>query len=60
MAKKHSHDDHFLPSPFPVVTAYENKFIKEFNNNIAGAVAEVLKYIARATASEIKNTKNND
>lgn len=59
MAKKHSHDDHFLPSPFPVVTAYENQFIKEFNNNIAGAVAEVLKYIARATAAEIKNTKDN-
>lgn len=59
MAKKHSHDDHFLPSPFPVVTAYENQFIKEFNNNIAGAVAEVLKYIARVTAAEIKNIKDN-
>lgn len=57
MAK--NHNDHFLPSPFPVVTAYENRFIKEFNNNIADAVAEVLKYVARATATEIKNTKNN-
>ena len=59
MAKKHSHDDHFLPSPFPVVTAYENRFIKEFNKNIAGAIAEVLKYMARATAAEIKNIKDN-
>ena len=59
MPHKHNHNN-FLPSPFPVVTAYENKFIKEFNNNIAGAVAEVLRYVARATAVEIKNTKNND
>ena len=58
MSKNHNHD-HFLPSPFPVVTAYENKFIKEFNKNIAGAVAEVLRYIARATAQTIKNEKEN-
>lgn len=58
MAHKHNHDN-FLPSPFPVVTAYENQFIKEFNKNIAGAIAEVLKYIARATAAEIKNMKEN-
>lgn len=58
MAHKHNNDN-FLPSPFPVVTAYENLFIKEFNKNIAGAVAEVLKYIARATAAEIKNIKDN-
>lgn len=63
MAKKHSHDDHFLPSPYPVVTSYENAFIKKFNDNLSGAVAEVLKYIARATAQTIKEgqeIKNKD
>lgn len=65
MAKKHSHDDHFLPSPFSVVTSYENLFIKKFNDNLSGAVAEVLRYIARATASAIKENEtqkaeNND
>ena len=64
MAKKHSHDNHFLPSPYPVVTSYENTFIKKFNDNLSGAVTEVLKYIARATAQVIKEegqeTKNKD
>lgn len=54
--KEHSHN-HFIPSPYGVVTAYENAFIKEFNNNLSSAVAEVLKYIARATATDIKNSK---
>ena len=53
MAKKEKHESHFIPSPFPVVTSYENAFIKRFNDNLAGAVAEVLKYIAHATASVI-------
>lgn len=53
MAKKEKHESHFIPSPFPVVTSYENAFIKKFNDNLAGAVAEVLKYIAHATASVI-------
>ena len=64
MAKKHSHNDHFLPSPYPIFTSYENAFIKKFNDNLSGAVAEVLKYIARATAQTIKEegqeTKNKD
>ena len=55
MAKKEKHESHFIPSPFPVVTSYENAFIKKFNDNLAGAVAEVLKYIAHATASAIKD-----
>lgn len=56
MVKKGKHDSHFIPSPFPVVTSYENAFIKRFNDNLAGAVAEVLKYIAHATASSIHET----
>lgn len=59
MAKKHDHD-HFLPSPFSVVTSYENLFIKKFNDNLSAAVADVLKYIAKVTANEIKNTKENE
>ena len=43
------------PSPFPAVTQYENQFIKEWNENTARAVAEMLKYIAAATASAIKS-----
>lgn len=54
MSKKEKHESHFIPSPFPVVTSYENAFIKKFNDNLAGAVAEVLKYIAHATALSVK------
>jgi len=54
MAKKHDKDSHFIPSPFKVVTQYENHFIKVWNDNNAEAVAEVLKYMAKATASSIK------
>lgn len=57
MAKKQTKDSHFIPSPFPAVTEYENTFVKEWNKNTAEAVAEVLKYIAQATASAIKETK---
>ena len=60
MAKKQQNKKSgFLPSPFLVVTSYENAFVKKFNENIAGAVADVLKYIAQATASSIKENKNN-
>jgi hypothetical protein len=54
MAKQEKHT-HFISSPFSVVNSYENKFIKDFNDNLSGAVAEVLKYIAHATASAIKD-----
>lgn len=57
MAKKETKHSHFIPSPFPAVTEYENTFVKEWNKNTANAVAEVLKYIAQATASAIKETK---
>lgn len=48
---------HFIPSPFPAVTTYENEFVKVWNNNTAEAVAEVLKYMAKATAFAVKETK---
>ena len=57
MAKKHSHNDHFLPSTYPVVASYGNAFIKKFNDNLSSTVAEVLKYIARATVQTIKEEK---
>lgn len=57
MAKKETKNSHFIPSPFPAVTEYENTFVKEWNKNTAEAVAEVLKYMAQATASVIKETK---
>ena len=57
MAKKETKNGHFIPSPFPTVTEYENTFVKEWNKNTAEAVAEVLKYMAQATASAIKETK---
>lgn len=57
MAKKETKNSHFIPSPFPAVTEYENTFVKEWNKNTAEAVAKVLKYMAQATASAIKETK---
>lgn len=57
MAKKQTKESHFIPSPFPAVTEYENTFVKEWNKNTANAVAEVLKYMAQATSSAIKETK---
>lgn len=57
MVKKETKHSHFIPSPFPAVTEYENTFVKEWNKNTANAVAEVLKYMAQATASAIKETK---
>jgi hypothetical protein len=54
MSMKHKH---LIPSPFPAVTEYENTFVKEWNKNTAEAVAKVLKYMAQATASAIKETK---
>lgn len=54
--KEHNHS-HFIPSPYKVVTDYENAFIKEFNDNLSGAIIEVLKYIARITSNDIKNNK---
>ena len=57
MAKKEHKHSHFIPSPFPTVTEYENTFIKVWNKNTAEAVAEVIHYAARATASAIKEAE---
>lgn len=54
MAHKYTKDSHFLPSPFKVVTSYENAFIKRWNDEQAAAVADVLKYVAKAVATAIK------
>lgn len=53
---KHNHDKEssFIPSPFKTVTSYENAFIKAWNDNLSAAVADVLKYTAKATAEAIK------
>lgn len=50
-------NSHFIPSPFPTVTEYENEFLKVWNENTAEAVAKVLEYIARTTAFAIKENK---
>ena len=52
MSKQHQHE--LIKSPFPVVNEYEGEFVKDWNRNTAEAVATLLKYIARATASAIK------
>lgn len=57
MAKKQTKESHFIPSPFPAVTEYENAFVKEWNKNTAKAVAEVLQYMAKATAAAIKENR---
>lgn len=54
--EKHNHN-HFIPSPFKVVTSYEDGFIKRWNDEQAAAVADVLKYIAKATASDLNKDK---
>jgi len=60
MSKKQTKDNHSIPSPFSVVTEYENTFVKEWNNNTAGAVTEVLKYLAKETASVIKDNEKKE
>lgn len=55
--KKVVKNNHFIPSPFPTVTAYENEFLKVWNKNTSEAVAEVLKYMAKTTAFAVKETE---
>lgn len=52
--KKHQKDSHFIPSSLPAVTQYENEFVAEWNKNTAEAVGELLKYLAKITASAVK------
>lgn len=47
--------NHFIPSPFKVVTQYEDAFIKDWKQNTKDAVMDVLEYVATATADAIKN-----
>ena len=56
----HKHDKHFIPSPFPTVTQYENAFINSWKKNTANAGAEMLKYMAKATAFANKNNEVSD
>jgi len=51
---------HFIPSPYKVVTEYENEFIDDWNKNLSLAVNNVLKYIAKETANAIKKVNNID
>lgn len=53
---KHTHDkdSHFIPSPYRVVTSYENAFIRAWSKSVAEGVGEVIKYLAKATADAIK------
>jgi hypothetical protein len=53
--KKHQKDSHFIPSPLPAVTQYENDFVRRWNENMSKAMGEVLKYIANQTAQVIKD-----
>ena len=46
----HKHDTHFIPSPFKVVTQYENAFVRAWNNNMAEAVAFAMYFNTSATA----------
>lgn len=52
---KHSH---FIPSPFPAVTQYENAFINDWKKNTRKAMVDVLEYVATATADAIKNKED--
>lgn len=53
MSKKQTKESHFIPSEFPAVTQYENEFVSEWNKNTAEAVGELLKYLAKTTASAV-------
>lgn len=55
MSKKQTIETHFIPSPYKVVTEYENELKKKWDENTANAVAEILKYIANQTGRAIKN-----
>lgn len=55
MAKEHKHE--LIKSPFPAVNQFERKFINAWNENMAGAVSDVLKYVASETANAIKKNE---
>ena len=51
---------HFIPSPYKVVTEYENAFIKNWNNAMAAAFVDVLKYMSKATKQAIVTKAEDD
>lgn len=51
---KPKHESHFIPSPFKVVTEYEDEFIKEWKKNTDNALTEVVKFIADLVTNENK------
>jgi hypothetical protein len=59
--KERNEHNHFIPSPYKVVTEYENEFIKAWNDTMAEAFVEVLKYIAKETKqATIKKSESVD
>ena len=53
----HDHKHELIKSPIPAVNQFERKFIQAWNENMAGAVSDVLKYVASETANAIKNNE---
>lgn len=51
----HDHKHELIKSPIPTVNQFERKFIQAWNENMAGAVSDVLKYVASETANAIKS-----
>lgn len=51
----HDHKHELIKSPIPAVNQFERKFIQAWNENMAGAVSDVLKYVASETANAIKS-----
>jgi len=54
---RYKQDNHFIPSPYKTVTEYENRFIKEWNDNMAEAFVGVLKYMAQLTKQTITKSE---
>lgn len=55
---KPKHENHFIPSPFKVVTEYEDEFIKEWKKNTNNALTEVVKFIADLVKDNEKESKD--
>ena len=51
----HDHKHELIKSPILAVNQFERKFIQAWNENMAGAVSDVLKYVASETANAIKS-----
>lgn len=53
MSSVHKHE--LIKSPIPAVNEFERQFIRAWNENMAEAVSDVLKYVASETAIAIKS-----